>query len=186
VIIIRSCGPVEYVPFTDGAIFEDAKYIRVPEYTYTDPFTQKEYTFHGTSGDELHIKGDFYEQTNVIPYDYFDTLSNRPAFVWERTKSRYIMVAVFRERVAFDYKESRISNYHDIAWAWNTAMSSGQEGSIGYSDGCNVVDGEIEYGKNPDPLEGGRSYILAIWAWDNSANLVTYSSREIPFIVENN
>ena len=94
------------------------------------------------------------------------------------------MVAVFNERVAIDQQNNQIANPEAMVWAWNTGMYTGQEGSIGYEDRCDVIDGVIQYGTKPDPLVNGESYVLAIWGWDYYANLVRYSSREIPFTVE--
>jgi hypothetical protein len=95
------------------------------------------------------------------------------------------MVAVFSERVAIDNAKNQIINDDAIVWAWNTGMGTGREGTIGYLDGCSVIDGEIQYGIDPDPLVQGATYLLAIWAWDQRADEVRYSSREIPFVVEN-
>ena len=186
IIVLHSCAPVDdNIPFCDVAIFNEAEYIPVPEYTYTDPYTQNEYLFHGTSSD--HSTRDIYDTytiLTVIPYDHFDTVSNRPSFIWARTESKYVMVAIFNERVAIDQQNNQIANPGAIVWAWNTGMFTGQEGAIGYEDGCNVIDGVIQYGTSPEPLENGESYVLAIWGWDDHANLVRYSSREIPFTVE--
>ncbi len=186
-IIYASCAtePIDHsIPFTDQAIFQDAIYIKVPLFTYTDRYTNRSYTFHGTSGDQIHNDEDFYNHTTVIPYDFFDIVSNRPSFIWEKTQSKYVMVAVFNERVAINNEKNQIANKHSIVWAWNTGMSTGQEGAIGYHDGCNVIDDEIQYGITPEPLEYGHTYMLAIWAWNQKANEVKYSSREIPFVVE--
>lgn len=73
------------------------------------------------------------------------------------------MVAIFNERISIDYSTNQIENINSIVWAWNTGMSTGQEGAISYNNG---------------------SYILAIWAWDWYAEKIAYSSREIPFTVE--
>lgn len=184
-IALSSCADIDIIPFCEGAIFNDTEYIRVPEYSYTDPYTKKQYLFHGTSSDRYNIRTeDFYEITTVIPYDHFDTVSNRPPFIWSKTKSKYVMVAIFNERIAMDQQNNQIANADAIVWAWNTGMFTGQEGAIGFEDGCNVIDGVIQYGTSPDPLEYGQSYVLAIWAWNYNAQMVKYSSREIPFTVE--
>jgi hypothetical protein len=186
-VALVSCGKVDLtIPYCEIAIFREAEYIWVPEYYYTDPFTNREYLFHGTSSDQKTgvVEDEEYERTYVIPYDHFDTVSSRPSFIWEETKSKYVMVAIFSERIDMDLQTNRIANEEAMVWAWNTGMSTGREGSIGYADGCSVIEGVIQYGTSPDPLENGASYILAIWGWDKSANYVRYSSREIPFTVE--
>ena len=59
-----------------------------------------------------------------------------------------------------------------------------RKGAISFENGCDVINGIIQYNSSPNPLKNGSAYILAIWAWDESAEHVAYSSREIPFIVE--
>jgi hypothetical protein len=186
VIALRSCALETSIPFCEVAIFNEAEYIWVPAYTYTDPYTQKEYLFHGTSSDTLTsiIDDGTYETTTVIPYEHYDTVSSRPPFIWRKTKSNYVMVAIFNERIAMDQQKNQIANPEAMVWAWNTGMLTGQEGAIGYEDGCSVIQGVIQYGTRPDPLVNGQSYVLAIWAWDNDASVVRYSSREIPFTIE--
>ena len=170
-------------PFTDQAIFQRSNYIRVPYYTYKDPLNEKTYTFHGTSNDIINQKSD-YDPVYVIPYNNFDTISSQPVFAWEQTNAKNVMVAVFNERISIDYSKGQISNINSIVWAWNTGMSRGQEGAISFKDGCDVLEGVIQYDKSPTPLENGKDYILAIWAW-NEYLVIEYSSREVPFTVEN-
>jgi hypothetical protein len=169
-------------PFTDQAIFQHSNYIRVPFYTYTDPLNEKTYTFHGTSNDVINQKSE-YEPVYVIPYNHFDTISSQPVFAWEKTNAKNVMVAIFNERISIDYSKGQISNINSIVWAWNTGMSSGQEGAISYVDGCDVREGIIQYDKTPSPLEKRKDYILAIWAWNDNLE-IEFSSREIPFTVE--
>jgi len=183
ILIIAGCSkPADFgVPFTDQNIFKNTEYIQVPEYPYVDKYNYKTYIFHGTEGDEIIRNPDFIE---IIPYNYFDTISPHPAFVWTSTNSKYVMVAIFNERVAIDYEKNQIRNINSIVWAWNTGMGTGRESNIGYDDGCDVVNGIIQYNKKPAPLENGGRYILAIWAWDEGARNIVASSREIPFVIE--
>jgi hypothetical protein len=182
ILIIAGCSKADFgVPFTDQNIFKNTDYIQVPVYKYEDEYNHKEYTFHGTNDDEIDKRPDFIK---IIPYNYFDTISSRPAFAWTSTNSKYVMVAIFNERIAIDYEKNQIRNINSIVWAWNTGMGTGREASIGFDDGCDVVSGTIQYNMKPTPLENGERYILAIWAWDQSAKSIVASSREIPFVIE--
>jgi hypothetical protein len=182
--ILVSCGehPDFSIPFTNQTIFMSWNYIEIPKFTYKDNLTGKTYTFHGTSGDIISSPDD--DSTYVIPYDYYDTISTTPSFVWKKTNAKHVMVAIFKERVSIDAVKQQIKNTNSIVWAWNTGMSAGQEGAISYNNGCNVIDGVIQYNKPPAHLENGSGYILTIWAWNENASKIAYSSREIPFLTE--
>jgi hypothetical protein len=183
-IIILGCAKKEpdlSIPFIDQAIFKNARYIEVPLYSYT--LNGKTYTFHGTSNDTISASDDN-SIVHVIPYNFYDTLSNQPRFAWAKTGSKNVMVGIFNERISIDNEKQQIKNISAIVWAWNTGMSTGQEGAISFEDGCNVINGIIQYNKSPKPLTNGGRYILAIWAWDEYAERVAFSSREIPFIIE--
>lgn len=184
-LILYNCRDDDWsAPITDQAIFTESNYIEVPLYSYKDSFTGNSYVFHGTSNDTISITSE--SSVHVIPYNYYDTVSSRPAFAWKKTKAKNVMVAIFNERVSLGFLNNhiRISNINSIVWAWNTGMSTGQEGAISFNDGCDVRGGIIQYGKSPTPLEKGKDYILAIWAWNDSNLRIEYSSREIPFTVE--
>lgn len=187
ILIIGALGcapanaPIDFrIPFTDQAIFKNADYIEVPFYTYDD--NGKTYIVHGTSMDIIDYDG--HERTDVMVSTIIDTISDQPVFAWEKTYAKNVMVAIFNERVVVNNEKQQIENSSSVIWAWNTGMSTGQEGAISYDDGCDVVDGDILYNEEPTPLVRGKGYVLAIWAWDDEANKVIYSSREIPFWVE--
>ena len=126
-IIILGCAKKEpdlSVPFIDQAVFKNALYIQVPLYSYTA--NGKAYTFHGTSNDIISTS---YNNSiiHVIPYNFYDTLSNRPPFGWAKTGSKNVMVGIFNERISVDNEKQQIKNINAIVWAWNTGMSTGQE-----------------------------------------------------------
>jgi hypothetical protein len=182
--IILGCRKGDFnIPFTDQTIFKNAQYIRVPYYTYKDNSNGKTYTFHGTSRDLINFSSSG-KITQVIPYDYYDTISNYPVFVWEKTGSKNVMIAIFNDRISIDYEKQQIKNLNAIVWAWNTGMSTGKEGAVSFNNGCDVINGVIQYNMPPTPLKNSSDYILAIWAWDADAKQIAYSSREIPFTVD--
>jgi hypothetical protein len=181
IISLVGCGEVDTsVPFTNQTIFECRNYIEIPQYTYKDNITGKTYTFHGTCSDIISTPDE--DSTYVIPYDYYDTISTTPPFVWKKTNAKNVMVAIFEDRISIDISKQQIKNVNSIVWAWNTGMSAGQEGAISFNNGCNVVNGSIRYDESPIPLTKEKTYILAIWAWDDNASKIAFSSREIPFI----
>jgi hypothetical protein len=186
--ILLGCSKSEpdfSIPFTDQSVFKNAKYIQVPLYAYKDNSNGKTYTFQGTSNDLISVSNPQDRSfIHIIPYNYYDTISNHPVFAWEKTGSKNVMVAIFNERISIDNEKQQIKNINAIVWAWNTGMSTGQEGAISYNNGCDVIDGVIQYNMSPTPLENSSDYILAIWAWDEYAEQIAYSSREIPFVVE--
>jgi hypothetical protein len=165
------------IPYVIDPIFPNTVLIKVPVYTYFDNLTSKTYTVHGTSGDIVTAD-------TAIVVDYFDTVSGRPSFAWAKTHLKYVVAAIFNRRIQINTGKNEIGNPQDIVWVWNTGMSSGQEGAIGFSDGCNLTDGVIQYNKKPAPLDHDSNYVWAIWAWNSETLEIIYSSREIPFHVE--
>ncbi len=182
IFLICSCRVKRDRPFIIGTIFPGSKHINVPYYQYTDLIT--DITYYITSAiiyNETDEEWDLFEPF----YDHpFDTVSDKPVFIWSKTNSEYVMVAVFSERISIDYNKNQISNSEDIVWAWNTGMQEGIEGNIAYDQGRNVVNGEIQYNKPPEPLEKGWCYVWAVWAWNDDATEISHSSSEMPFCVE--
>jgi hypothetical protein len=62
-------------------------------------------------------------------------------------------------------------------------MGTGREGSLQYSDGRHVINGNIDYANPPVPLDTMNYYFLAVWAWDNNGIKVQYSSPQTYFAI---
>ena len=95
-----------------------------------------------------------------------------PSFAWQATASRYVVLAIFKEKI--DLKQNQISNLEDVVWTWNTGLGKGREGNVSYSDGVDVVNGVIQ--DSVAPLVPGTYYIAA-WAYSDDYELL-YSSKE--------
>jgi hypothetical protein len=98
-----------------------------------------------------------------------------PTFAWTFTGSRYIVITIFRAKI--DLRENQIANTEDAVWTWNTGLGKGREGNVSFSDGQDVIDGEIQ--STTTPLSPGMYYIAA-WGYDDRYNLI-YSSKEYPY-----
>lgn len=100
--------------------------------------------------------------------------------------NKYLMVTIFNKIPKVI--DNEIINSNDIFWYWHTGMrmNNSSMGIIDYTDGQNLIDGEINNEKRIDvlPLDKGRSYYLAIWEWDseNAIDIVSSSSVSIFYI----
>jgi hypothetical protein len=110
-----------------------------------------------------------------------DTVSSTPGFTWVQTKCRLVFVGVFAQRIIV--KDRKILNPGDIVWAWHSGLGTGREGSIIFTDGVDVNEGILQTGVPPHPLQGGRGYNWAVWAWDDDGLKIAWSSREMFFVV---
>lgn len=108
-------------------------------------------------------------------------VGGRPYFVWDATGG-LVYVGVFDENI--DVNQGRIQNTGANVWAWHSGMGRGVEGVIQFDDGRAVVDGVIQEDSLPTPLEQGRSYYWAVWAWNSAGTRVTHSSAAIYFTVD--
>jgi hypothetical protein len=112
-----------------------------------------------------------------------DTLMvTNPSFVWEASGKKMVFLGIFEDNISVS--NNRITNVEDNIWAWHSGMASGRIGMVRFEDGFNVEGGEIIVDAPPTPLETGRPYIWAIWAWSDRGTIVTHSSRELAFLVD--
>ena len=109
--------------------------------------------------------------------------NNEPSFSWEMGKSNLVALGVFDNRV--EVKNKAIVNVNNLMYYWDSGMGRGRIGSVKFSDGRSIVNGEFEKAIDPLPLEGGQTYRWAIWAWDDSGKYITYSSPEGYFTITN-
>ena len=118
---------------------------------------------------------------NTIKPAFNETASSTPAFVWQATGQKYVFLGIFSERIIA--KNNIIENINKNIWAWHSGLGRGREGSVYFSDGFDVVSGELDQNRSPTPLLSGE-YYWAVWAWAYDGIKVTYSSQEMYFIVE--
>ena len=111
-----------------------------------------------------------------LPLEITPNVSN-PSFAWDATGLKYVVVTIFKAKI--DLKGNEIANPEDAVWTWNTGLGKGREGNISFSDGRDMVNGEIQKTSTPSPLPSGTYYIAA-WGYDDYYNL-TYSSKEYQY-----
>ena len=126
----------------------------------------------------------------IFPDSYFietgvpgfgETVSSTPTFTWRVTRNQLVFLGVFTENIVV--KNNSIVNAYDIVWAWHSGLGTGREGNVFFSDGLNVVNGELQDGTQPTPLQNGQGYSWAVWAWDYEGKEITDSSQEMFFYV---
>ncbi len=106
----------------------------------------------------------------------------QPIFEWFATGKRLVAGAVFRSNISVS--QGTISNPGAAVWIWHSGLTSGREGFVRWSQGVTVQDSVLEPVEPVDSLEIGRSYVWAVWAWDDQGLEVTHSSPEIFFNVD--
>ena len=67
--------------------------------------------------------------------------SNTPSFAWRTTGSRFIVLAVFEDKI--DLEGKAVTNSQDVVWTWHSGIGKGREGNVSFSDGADVKNGEI-------------------------------------------
>lgn len=107
---------------------------------------------------------------------------NQPKFVWSHPDRNIELLALFNKPIK--QVADTISNPQDMIWAWHTGLKTGTAGSIRYVDGIPVINGKLSAGE-VIPLEPGRTYYWAVWAWDNEGIRITDSSKVSYFTILN-
>ena len=115
----------------------------------------------------------FYD-TNEVTLEISDNVAD-PSFAWRATGLRYFVITILKSKI--DLKDNQIANTEDVVWTWNTGLGRGREGNVAFSDGRDVVGGEIQ--NTVTPLAPGTYYITA-WGYDNGYSLIR-SSKEYQY-----
>ena len=161
-------------------LFPGTELIGIPPYYYTV----------NTDSDAMGFeeRGDSSFQPRLSAFGFAlpreDNMSSKPFLSWVPTGLRFVMVGIFDSIPEVSQINGfHISNPSSLIWAWNTELGTGREGAIHYSGGLRFKDGGF-VGGVPAPLTvRSRLYYWAIWAWDENADQIIYSSRVIPFRV---
>ncbi|MBB14187.1 hypothetical protein CMK22_02895 [Candidatus Poribacteria bacterium] len=104
--------------------------------------------------------------------------SNIPSFAWRTIGSRFMVLAVFEDKI--DLEGKTITNPKDVVWTWHSGIGKGREGNVSFSDGVDVRNGEIANSTAVTSLEANSIYYVAIWGYDDAYNLM-YSSKEYKY-----
>ena len=160
-----SCSQEDVTIENEDLIFINSYQIKIPAYDFQD-----------SEGNSYSVRGDTSYQTS-----YPDTVNSLPSLRWDSMGISIISAAIFTHHI--HVTGSQIENTEDIVWLWHSGDAmSGEEGYIQYSDGRNVINGDIDYENPADSLDEGL-YYWAVWGWGKSGTRVLYSSRELEFYV---
>lgn len=109
--------------------------------------------------------------------------TQQPRIVWQATGARYVMAVIATKEPVV--RDRRIDNPGVLIWAWHTGLGQGAEGDVPYTEGVPVVSGQIQTSGPTAPLERGRAYYWAAWAWDDAGLRIESSTALAWFIVSN-
>lgn len=158
---IVACTPDNQVINNPDLVFPNSFSLNVPSYYYLDSM--------------YYVSGDSGYASAIV-----DTLNNDPLFRWDTFNTKITCCAIFMKQIIV--KGGIITNPEDMVWQWHSGMKKGQNGYVQFSDGKNVINDTIDYGNAPFPLKK-HNYFWAVWAWNNSATSILYSSRQMQFYV---
>jgi len=106
----------------------------------------------------------------------------QPALSWTPNGERLEYVAIFDRPPVQD--QGSIVNTHDILWVWHSGLGTGTHGLVQYVDGVQYSDGAYGDGP-PSPLDRGRLYYWAVWAWREGGLQISSSSSVGYFSISN-
>lgn len=108
--------------------------------------------------------------------------SNTPQFTWTPTHKKYVMLGLFSQQITI--QGNSINNTDKVIWVWYSGLGGG-EGDISYLNGVSIINGDFNQQVSPIPLQKGKSYYYAVWAWDDQAKTITDSSVQQYFTITN-
>ncbi len=139
----------------------------------------------GTGEEAEEAGGDYYPSIqNIIFYGTWEMSLEMtpnvpdPSFAWQASGLRYVVITILKSKI--DLRDNRIANIEDAVWTWNTGLGTGREGNVSFSDGRDMMNGEIQ--ETVTPLLPGMYYVAA-WAYDDDYDLVR-SSKEYQYKYE--
>lgn len=100
-----------------------------------------------------------------------------PGFSWSVSGSPLAVTAVFRKPIII--KNGSIQNTSDIVWLWHSGIQGTIDGTVAFEEGISSYDNPVL----PEPLERGRLYYWAAWAWDSQGLNIIHSSPVSYFTV---
>jgi hypothetical protein len=170
----------------DNTIFDNTSPIFIPAYAYATPPG-----LVAELGSTVQVLGDtsingLMEASGCCELlQHIDKYPAEPVFEWENAQSNLVAAAIFKDRIRVSLDGGRIQNTGDIVWTWNSGMGTGSQSSgktvIAYKDGKDVEGGQTL--ASTTPLEIGKVYFWAVWAWNENGTTINFSSRAIPFLV---
>lgn len=167
-MFVLGCGPEDAAfdePFLENPVFPGSSLITVKPYEYhVDDVL---YQFRGSELSDI---------------DDLDIFPPTPLLRWEPTGASLVAAAIFDDRIIAN--DVGIFNVNNIVWMWHSGLNTSLEGSISYSEGRSVINGNLLPANETQPLVSGKTYFWVVWAWDESGTEVKRSTQELGFIVE--
>jgi len=122
------------------------------------------------------------EQVTLIAPSMGGVIANtKPSFTWNMNAKNLVAMGVFNKRIVIT--NGTIQNMNDLVYYWDSGMQTGRVGSIVFNDGKRYISGKLEGLPTPSPLNQGKAYYWAVWAWDSTGINIISASREGYFLV---
>ncbi|MBN2613546.1 MAG: hypothetical protein JXB00_18465 [Bacteroidales bacterium] len=142
-------------------IFKHASAIDVPVYTYL------------SGPDEIIVHGD----SGPV-----DTLTPMPVLRWDSVNVPYIVAAIFSQPI--EIEGGVISNTSDIVWIWHSGLETGKDGYVEFTEGKQMINGDIQNLTAPASLTGPANYYWGVWGWNYPGTRILFSSRPLAFYIK--
>jgi hypothetical protein len=160
--------------------------ITIPNYSYLSDSLGTTVTVLGDV--EANQMKEVFGPDLPVPIPYNDTLSADFQVLWLPVKAKFIAAAVFKKEPDIKTIEGNgINNSADCVWLWNNGMGTGTTNQIGFDDGksiSGIVNGEPAYSNELVPLTKGKTYYLMMWAWNDDATKIEFSSKLIRIVIK--
>ncbi len=118
-----------------------------------------------------------------VPSPVTDSLSDDFEIEWQQVKAKFIAAGVFSKPPDIGIIDGNIiNNSNDCVWLWNSGFGTGNSNHIAFDDGRSVIGISNEqpvYSNTLLPLTKGKRYYLMLWAWNDDATRIEFSSKLI-------
>lgn len=184
IVILASCKkdplPESVIGVGDNALI-DTKNIEIPSYSYHSEDLNLDVSVSGDEGAN-QLRTEFSPEFPT-PVTVYDTLSADFAIRWNSIPPRFISIGLFDANPTINTADGlQITNTDNCVWLWNSGMDFNATGEVTFKNGRSVksVSGsQITFEDDLLPLDVAKNYALIIWAWNEDATKIEYSSRLI-------
>ena len=118
-----------------------------------------------------------------VPSPVTDSLSDDFEIEWQQVKAKFIAAGVFSKPPDIGIIDGNIiNNSNDCVWLWNSGFGTGNSNHIAFDDGRSAIgisNGQPVYSNTLLPLTKGKRYYLMLWAWNDDATRIEFSSKLI-------
>lgn len=123
-----------------------------------------------------------------VPVSAVDTLSDDFEIEWQQVKAKFVAAGIFSKPPDVGTIDGNvINNSDDCVWLWNSGFGTGNSNHIAFDDGKSVSgisNGQPVYTSTLVPLTKGKKYYLMLWAWNDDATRIEYSSKLIVLYIK--